>query len=1378
MLADPTKAMSLADAITPVGTCQDMCAEFERVERIVQNEVKGPEKITAGATNRLVPCEDLMVKKFRRSAAGHDEQLPSDIRPPHVLKKTLDYLFHDVVGNCERLGDVHHFVWDRTRAVRNDFSIQQLTKAPDVRIAIECYERIARFHILSLHHLSIPGNAYAEYTNHQEQEQLDKTLLSLMYYYDDSRGILESPNEAEFRAYCIIFQIRERCPDTEERAQRWPKEIFWDPRVQRALKIYAAATSVVEEQGPLQPYTGYSVAQGNYGRFWSTVGSQEISYLMACVAEIYFNHVRKAALSSIMRAYKQGGHAKTEDWTLNDLVPVLGFDDDDEVRIFCEAYGLTISERADNEEYLEIGPNSGRDLLDPNPPPKQFFSRSLVEKKRYGRTLSSVINGMTAIAAEQAGMIDEAAVVGDETMSPNKNDSLFVTEDSEDEEPLDADASDQLDAGTEASVMSSALNPFAVSFKPTEPVANLARSSAGDHSSEITSPLSNPLSAPHSSAISSNPFGSTPTAKSSTSPLNFSSPAVSDPLNKAKAPSPLSNPFQPMQTWQPSVPKSPSGSINPFAAGFSSVPAPRPFAGALFGKLDTSQITTATQQPPSLDTTSEGNGRQVPSEPSSSKTTSYPTPFTSGLSTAAPTAPVASPSSIFDPHRPQVKSSSTPLAISQTAEVSNTPAFQDQPPSPFKTSTSPSFVVASEKRQHSSPLSTSRPPLTERSYHSTLFQSNCQSNDIDDASPGSPASIKELDPLNKHVAPTESQYVRRRTENGPQKPSRPDVGLAVGSTERNPDQGGHDLSRKAVMDKTLDQIASSLFLESYGLLEQLVEHTIGPIIRQAQAHMKNEAVMNEADAFRRNIVARRYVKRWREICWKLRLLRKSKERRQRFAEDAKLVAREKRRRSETPDNVISLLQKPLVAETPSRSLQKSTVDLLSQKSTRPLTYDLTKQKGSLESKSSQHPVTRPRAHLSPTTSASGVEFSPERISVLGHRGRRSTISSISSTNAPLLRSFAGIRKENTAPFNRSLQSLSFLSGDSLLSSSVIARARKLVPENRPAKQDTTQAPYFKMKALGLDPNVTLSTSQSPSRLSSPLSFSQQSPSNTRSGARDHEKSIPHISKPAILSTSFSPSSPSFLRMSQNTSNGPSKKRSREDRECENGKVYETVGMEEAIAAANETFNPCSTSSSGRDNDHSPAKSSTNLGARKMAKLDFSAPKSTGSLPPFPGHERQQTTALDDEDEQLFAQMRGVREAMDDTIRFFQEESARNKHDAASVTGQETNYTFPVSATFSTTPIAKTFQTTQGTKLSADPLISSTPLGEAGDLFSRFTRPASGSDLAEREPQSIAQRQRKGKQPLRDPPGFATAATELQKQQEEKSGISMDDAIEL
>ena len=45
LLADPNKRTRLEDAITVVGTCQDMCPEFERIQRIREQAIERPEKV-------------------------------------------------------------------------------------------------------------------------------------------------------------------------------------------------------------------------------------------------------------------------------------------------------------------------------------------------------------------------------------------------------------------------------------------------------------------------------------------------------------------------------------------------------------------------------------------------------------------------------------------------------------------------------------------------------------------------------------------------------------------------------------------------------------------------------------------------------------------------------------------------------------------------------------------------------------------------------------------------------------------------------------------------------------------------------------------------------------------------------------------------------------------------------------------------------------------------------------------------------------------------------------------------------------------------------------------------------------------------------------
>ncbi|KAK4569901.1 actin cytoskeleton and mitosis protein [Recurvomyces mirabilis] len=407
VIADPNKPRSLADAITPVGTCQGMCAEFERVQRVVQNDVWAEETDqtrTAYSNGSAQPDEVRFVKKFRRAAAGLEEQLPSDLRPPAVLKKTCNYLFDEVIGQAPALKKVHHFVWDRTRAIRNDFSIQQVTRAEDLSIAVECYERIARFHIVSLHQLAVHPRPYDKYDAQQEREQLDRTLLSLMQYYDDSRGRVSLPNEAEFRAYCVIFQLQDPIPDMEDRAQSWPRHIMMDNRVRVALELYAAACNTMDAQGPLKPRADHLIAQQDFQRFWSIVESKKISYLMACVAEIYFNLVRRTTLEALYRGFRQSPNRSTEDWTAEALRDLFAFDDVEQVFTFSQAYGFSFGERSDGTQYIDLVSVKG-EMPQPNVGlPKQWRSE-MVELKRLGRTLPATISGMTVKQARAAGLM-------------------------------------------------------------------------------------------------------------------------------------------------------------------------------------------------------------------------------------------------------------------------------------------------------------------------------------------------------------------------------------------------------------------------------------------------------------------------------------------------------------------------------------------------------------------------------------------------------------------------------------------------------------------------------------------------------------------------------------------------------------------------------------------------------------------------------------------------------------------------------------------------------------------------------------------------------------------------------------------------------------
>jgi hypothetical protein len=312
------------------------------------------------STDTLETRELKMVKRFRRSAAGYDEQLPSDIRTPSTLLQTMNYLIRYILSGPEPLGLIHKFVWDRTRSIRNDFSVQQLTKIEDVKIAAKCLERIARFHIVSLHLLSSPDNE-EQFDHHQEREQLNNTMLSLMHYYEDNRDRIDFPNEPEFRAYYIVLAIHDQRHDIEDRVQRWPQEILEHPEVQVALDLLAASGNSWDYQRVLDDLRPNAVAQGFYERFFSLVDSPAVSYLMGCVAEIYFSSVRQTAIRSIWKAYCRvpiSQQHKNEDWTLDELTRTLYFDDHMQTEEFLEEQGLQLMERDDGFPYLNWGSSS------------------------------------------------------------------------------------------------------------------------------------------------------------------------------------------------------------------------------------------------------------------------------------------------------------------------------------------------------------------------------------------------------------------------------------------------------------------------------------------------------------------------------------------------------------------------------------------------------------------------------------------------------------------------------------------------------------------------------------------------------------------------------------------------------------------------------------------------------------------------------------------------------------------------------------------------------------------------------------------------------------------------------------------------------------
>ncbi|EKM74835.1 hypothetical protein AGABI1DRAFT_132809 [Agaricus bisporus var. burnettii JB137-S8] len=269
---DPLVPKRLEDAITMVGTCMDMCPRFERYRRERENNLFEWETIPG--TKRI--NHKRAVKMYERAAG--DKTLPSDLRPPKVLKKTLDYLFHDLLPRGG-FSQTYTFIRDRSRAVRNDLTLQHELGS----IAIECHDRCARFHILALH-LERDKSGFSVAL---EEQQLMNTLQSLKEFYEEQRGHYESPTELEMRVYHRLIHIR----DQKERHEEIPEYITSHPvfklTTQFRLHVQNKSAPITKTSALVVDAEGMQIF-GQLAGVLREQGSVVMIYLVACILERLF----------------------------------------------------------------------------------------------------------------------------------------------------------------------------------------------------------------------------------------------------------------------------------------------------------------------------------------------------------------------------------------------------------------------------------------------------------------------------------------------------------------------------------------------------------------------------------------------------------------------------------------------------------------------------------------------------------------------------------------------------------------------------------------------------------------------------------------------------------------------------------------------------------------------------------------------------------------------------------------------------------------------------------------------------------------------------------------------------------------------------------
>ncbi|RAL59520.1 hypothetical protein DID88_006514 [Monilinia fructigena] len=114
-------------------------------------------------------------------------------------------------------------------------------------------------------------------------------------------------------------------------------------QIKIAVGLVECLQTIWSVRGPLQPFTVLNVAENAFSRFFTILKGRNVSYTMACFAEMHFNEVRKNALKTILSAY-QRQRDQPKDWTIGKLNQYLQFDDPWDIVEFGESYGLRFDE--------------------------------------------------------------------------------------------------------------------------------------------------------------------------------------------------------------------------------------------------------------------------------------------------------------------------------------------------------------------------------------------------------------------------------------------------------------------------------------------------------------------------------------------------------------------------------------------------------------------------------------------------------------------------------------------------------------------------------------------------------------------------------------------------------------------------------------------------------------------------------------------------------------------------------------------------------------------------------------------------------------------------------------------------------------------------
>ncbi|KAL6593913.1 hypothetical protein ACP70R_048814 [Stipagrostis hirtigluma subsp. patula] len=320
----PTPAVAVDDAAPIVGTCPDMCPARERAQRERLRDLSVFERV-GGDPARTSPS--LAVKK--RTISSTNVQA-SDIRPLPVLRGTMDYLLHLLDSSEHPFETIHDFIFDRTRSIRQDLSMQNIVNDQ----AIQIYEDVVKFHITSHQRLARScQDSDASSLCYLNMEQLMKCLLSLFeMYHMTHKSSARSNNEAEYYSLYVLLHLGCKIPKMADSLSLWYGQLA-DP-IRRSKEMIFARDL----------FRCYHL--GNFKRFFRMVAT-EATDLQLRLIEPFLNEIRARALMY----FNHSGY-KLQHHPLKHLSGILMIEEA-ELETLCGICGLEISK---NENMKAFAP--------------------------------------------------------------------------------------------------------------------------------------------------------------------------------------------------------------------------------------------------------------------------------------------------------------------------------------------------------------------------------------------------------------------------------------------------------------------------------------------------------------------------------------------------------------------------------------------------------------------------------------------------------------------------------------------------------------------------------------------------------------------------------------------------------------------------------------------------------------------------------------------------------------------------------------------------------------------------------------------------------------------------------------------------------------